>query len=122
MPNFLDSIELPDQVQCPELLTSQDVAQDVTPLLGGHVHVSESPVLSGQPLTLIFEDGVEWADQVTVDAFLMLSKDVGATFNLQWNGVTYPVVFRHSDPPAVRFDPIWPFHPDHVGEVRLMRV
>ena len=122
MPNFLDSIELPDQVLWREQFASQDVAQDVTPLLGGNVHVSAAPVLSGQSMTLLFSEGVAWADQVIVDAIQALAKQAASVFTLQWEGVTYNVVFRHHEAPAVQFEPLWPLHDQYTGEVRLMRV
>lgn len=122
MPNFLDNIQLPDQVLWQEQYQSLGVAQAVTPLLGGNVHVSSAAILSGLPMTLVFADEVEWAEQADVDAILLLASTPAATFILQWEGKSYNVMFRHEAPPAVSFDPLWPFYDEYVGVIKLMTI
>ncbi len=122
MPNFLDSIQLPDQVIWVEQHQSQGVAQSVTPLLGGNIHISTAAVLSGKSMTLVFAEEVEWAEQAHVDAILLLAETPGATFIVQWEGKSYNVAFRHHEAPAVSFDPIWPFYADYVGVIKLITV
>ena len=51
-----------------------------------------------------------------------MAAQAGATFTLTWGSESRVVMFRHFDPPAIQFRPIWPHHDLFTGTIKLMEV
>ena len=118
----LGDLILPDSLQWSDRWEWSPVAQETSRTLGGTVVTWSQTLSGGQPVTLEAEDGVTWLSQETVEALRAMAAQAGAVFQLEWDGETYTVLFRHHDPPAVSFKPIWPHHDLFTGTVRLMTV
>ncbi|HAT50245.1 MAG: hypothetical protein HQL07_13960 [Nitrospirae bacterium] len=79
-------------------------------------------ITGGRLVTLLAEDGETWLNLDTVKAIQSMASQAGATFVLIWDEETMAVQFRHNDPPAAAFQPIWPNHGLFIGTMKLMTV
>ena len=72
--------------------------------------------------TLLLPDEAQWLDQNAVDDVQAMALQAGATFTLIWDDELFTVMFRHHDPPAVSFKPIWPNYDLFIGIINLIQV
>ena len=56
----------------------------------------------------------------SIDALLAMAATPDGQFELDWDGRRWLVVFRHHDPPAASFTPVYPFADCLFGEIRLL--
>ena len=117
----LSDIDLPDSMQWVDKDESNQVMQSVTYTLSGRPVIRQS-ARSERPITLLAEDDVTWLDRATVDALLQLAAIPGATTNLEWDDEKHRVMMRHHEPPAMRFEPIWPGSDQYIGMIKLIAV
>ncbi|MEO5341069.1 MAG: hypothetical protein H7837_11240 [Magnetococcus sp. MYC-9] len=115
----LGDLLLPDSLQWIDRYT-QPVTQTVVQTLAGTPVVFGSPQHSGWPLTLVAEAETTWLELTTVATLLAMAGQVGARFPLRWDDFACSVLFRHHDPPAVHFKPLWPHHNQFTGTIKLM--
>lgn len=122
MSNTLGSIILPEQTVWADQRSWSPVKQQVDLALSGKAVVYVTLLPGTRPITLRFDENVQWSDQTTVDQIEAMGAEAGAVSVLVWEGVSYNVMFRHQEPPAVVFNPIWPFDDRYFGFVKLMTV
>lgn len=118
-PKILGGLILPRQLECAELDQSAGIAQIVKTTLAGNP-VIYSRTLQTRPLTLTAREGVAWFTREQVDALLEMAKTPDGRYTLEWAGTSRAVVFRHDDPPALRFTPVYPFAERLFGEIKLL--
>ena len=118
----LGDLILPESLQWTDRHDWSPVAQETARTLGGTPVIWTQPLSGGRPVTLEATEDVTWLDQATVDAIRAMAAQAGASFTLIWEAETYTVMFRHDDPPAVKFQPLWPHHHLFSGTLKLMTV
>ncbi|MBF0263324.1 MAG: hypothetical protein HQL97_15965 [Magnetococcales bacterium] len=119
----LGPLLLPESIQWIDRHGWSPVKQSLAQTLSGRVVLHARRVSNGRPITLLAADGVTWLTQVEVDALLLMAAQPGASFELLWQTDPIRVVmFRHHDPPAVTFQPIFPHTPPYTGEIRLVEI
>ena len=106
MARSLESNPFPKNTRWRNASSWSGVAQSVQKTLGNKVVVFARPD-SGMPIDIEIS---EYAHCTQSDRAWILSlfRQVGQSFVLEWDGATYPVVFRHDEPPAVEFTPVIP--------------
>ena len=117
----LGDLILPDSLQWIDHDSWSPVIQQTATTLGGAMVVFSQVRIDGQPVTLEANDGITWLDQETVDALKTMAAQAGATFTLIWESESFTVLFRHHDPPAVSFKPLWPNHDLFTGTIKLIK-
>ena len=115
----LGGLLLPRQLECPELDQSLSRAQTLKTTLAGNP-VIYARQLAYRPLTLIAREGVAWFSRQQTDALLAMAATPDGQFELDWDGRRWLVLFRHHDPPAASFTPVYPFADRLFGEIRLL--
>ena len=118
----LGDLTLPDSIEWIDRDSWSPVNQETATTLGGALVVFAQTRTDGQPVTLEANDGITWLDQDTVDSLKNMAAQAGATFTLTWETETFTVLFRHHDPPAVSFRPLWPNHTLFTGTIKLIQV
>ncbi|MBF0283144.1 MAG: hypothetical protein HQL51_01645 [Magnetococcales bacterium] len=118
----LGGVLLPEGLEWKDRRAWSPVVQEVTRTLSGKQVIFCGALVGGRPITLEAEDGVAWISALTVEALEALAAVPGAVYVLGWEGESFNVMFRHHEPPAVDFSPIWPHHDLHVGTLKLMTV
>ena len=118
----LGDLILPDSIQWIDRFDWSPVAMETARTLGGTPVVWSQPLSGGQPITLEATEDVTWLDQATVDSICAMAAQSGASFILIWEAETHTVMFRHDDPPAVSFQPLWPHYFLFSGTLKLMTV
>ena len=118
----LGSLTLPGSLQWTDRDAWSPVIQSTATTLGGGTVIFSQPQTAGQPITLEAEEQVTWLDQATVDALKDMASQAGATFTLIWEAELFLVMFRHHDPPAITFRPLWPHHDLFTGKIKLIKV
>jgi hypothetical protein len=118
----LGTLLLPDEAQWTDQNEWSPVNQATVQTLGGETIVFSQSLLNGRPITIDIQDGITWLDQDAVDAIQAMSLQAGATFSLIWDDDMFTVMFRHHDPPAVSFKPIWPNYDLFIGIINLIQV
>ena len=119
---YLGDLILPESLQWIDQDSWSPVNQETTTTLGGGTVVFSQTRIDGQPVTLEANDEITWLDQDTVNALKNMAAQAGATFALTWESESFTVLFRHHDPPAVSFAPLWPNHDLFTGTIKLMKV
>ncbi|MBF0371241.1 MAG: hypothetical protein HQL52_17470 [Magnetococcales bacterium] len=122
MSRSLGDLLLPDGTQWKDRHERSDLTQPVTRTLGGRLVVSAPATTGGRSITLTMVDEVSWPDQDFVDAVTEMASVPGASYTLEWDDESYVVMFRHHEPPAVSFIPLWPNHNQYTGVIRLFTV
>lgn len=87
---------------------SQDVEQTVRRTLTGNMVVFSAGLVKGQKVTLVSTEESGWLTKATVDSLLALASVPGAVYSMIHAGVSYSVIFRHDESPAVDFQPLIP--------------
>lgn len=123
----LGALSLPDggdrgTIEWTDRQAYQPVAGQASRTLGGGLVVYSQALSKGRPITLEARESVCWLSQAEVDAINAMAGQAGATFQLEWDGETHTVMFRHHEPPAAEFTPIWPHHDLYVGTIKLITV
>jgi hypothetical protein len=118
----LGTLLLPDEAQWTDQNEWSPVDQATVQTLGGETIVFSQPLTNGRPITIEIQDGITWLDQDAVDATQDMAIQAGATFSLIWDEEIFTVMFRHPDPPAVSFKPIWPNYDLFIGIIKLIRL
>lgn len=101
----LDTIALPDGLAWPDEFDTRDLAQTVRQRLDGGVVVYPRTLSGGRPITLAAP-----ADQpitrAQAAALAALAAAPGAVYALSLRGMSFSVMFRHHDPPALDLTPL----------------
>lgn len=118
----LGDLILPDSLLWTDLWDWSPVAMETARTLGGAPVVWSQPLLRGRPVTLEAQEEVTWLNRATVDAIRAMAAQSGASFILIWELEAHTVMFRHNDPPAVTFEPLWPHHDLFTATLKLMTV
>ena len=118
----LGDIILPDSLQWTNRYEWAPVAVEIARTLGGSQVVWSSPLVGGRPIDLEAEGDVTWLDSNQVKAIYAMAVQPGGVFTLAWEGVNFQVMFRHQDPPATSFKPLWPNSTLFNGSIKLMQV
>jgi len=118
----LGDLVLPDAVEWTDKHAYSPVAQSAARTLGGGNVIYTQALTAGRPVTLEAREGVLWLSQAEVDAVMAMADQAGAQFALVWEAEQYTVMFRHHEPPAVGFTPIWPHHDKYFGTIKLITV
>jgi hypothetical protein len=127
----LDGITLNVNMVWAERYTSQRVAQSVRRTLGGTPVVFVGAIPKGLPITLQTVEvggGLMGVLRRSVVTQLLERADVpGAVYILIFNGISYSVIFRSDDPPAVDMQPVLPRTADGAddymrGSIKLLTV
>ncbi len=116
----LSDLILPDSLQWSDRDSWSPVVQETAATLGGGTAIFSQARLDGRPITLEAEDRITWFDQAAVDALKDMAAQSGATFTLIWEDDTFTVLFRHHEPPAISFSPLWPHFDQYTGTIKLM--
>ncbi|MEO5346690.1 MAG: hypothetical protein H7834_09980 [Magnetococcus sp. YQC-9] len=119
----LGALILPESIQWTDRYGWSQVRQSLAQTLSGRVVLHARRQMNGRPITLLAADGVTWLTQTEVETILVMAGQPGASFELLWQTDPIRVVmFRHHDPPAVTFLPIFPHTPPYTGEIRLVEI
>ncbi|MBF0213054.1 MAG: hypothetical protein HQM00_05740 [Magnetococcales bacterium] len=119
----LGTLVLPDSIQWIDRDEWSPVQQAALQTLSGRTVLFPRPTLKGRPITLVAVDGVTWLTDIEVAALLTMASQPGGTFSLIWESdPVRTVAFRHHTPPAASFQTIYPFSPQHVGEIKLTEI
>ncbi|MBF0309806.1 MAG: hypothetical protein HQL56_09785 [Magnetococcales bacterium] len=118
----LSDLILPDSLQWTDQYDWSPVAQEVGRTLGGTLVTWSQGLQKGRPITLEAEDNTTWLTIEQVQVLQVMAAQPGAVFVLTWGTESWPVIFRHQDPPAISFKPLWPHHDLFTGTLRLMSV
>ncbi|GAB0056752.1 hypothetical protein SIID45300_01064 [Candidatus Magnetaquicoccaceae bacterium FCR-1] len=119
----LGALILPNSIQWSDRDSWSPVKQTALQTLSGRVVLHPTRQITGRPITLLAEKSVTWLTQSEIDALKAMAAQPGATFELHWlDDPVRVVTFRHHDPPAVAFQPIFPHTPPYTGEIRLVEI
>ncbi|MBF0602134.1 MAG: hypothetical protein HQL07_00405 [Nitrospirae bacterium] len=118
----LGDLLLPDAMEWKNRYEWAPVAQETGRTLGGNLMVWHSPMTGGRPIDLAAEGEVCWLSTDHVSALYAMSTQPGAVFDLEWDGETFQVMFRHQDSPAMEANPILPHSGWYNGSIKLMQV
>ncbi len=102
----LDTLLLPDGLVWSDEFTAQRVAQSVRRTLDGGLVVFYGQHSGGLAVTLESEPDAGWFTRAQVEAIANLAASPGGLFTLQIRGQTFPVLFRHHEPPAFEAKPL----------------
>lgn len=87
---------------------SQAVAQSVIRTLGGGAIVQAASISVGMEITFQSAPDMGLMLWPTIQQLKALANQAGAVHELDVNGTTYSVMFRHDDPPAFDAEPLIP--------------
>lgn len=104
MPITLGGITLPDMIWS-DRYESQQVAQTIKRTLGGKPVIFVGALIAGRSITLEATTNFAWLTRDQVAAVQALADVADGVYDLIYNAVTYSVMFRHADAPAVSFTP-----------------
>jgi hypothetical protein len=113
---------LPEETQWIDQYEWSPVHMEKAQTLGGTPIIWSQPLSGGQPITLEIQDGVTWLDQDAVNTIQDMAAQAGASFLFIWDNTVLTVMFRHLDPPALSFKPIWPNYDLFFGTIKLLQV
>jgi hypothetical protein len=105
----LATIDLPDDVLWTDEFEHRPVAMTVSRTLSGRLVTQSAALLGGRPITL----DCGWLDHETLARLIALRDEPGLQMTLLLpGGRSFPVGFRHADPPAIIATPVIAY-PDH---------
>lgn len=100
MPNTLEGIELPIEIQWVNEFAGQGVGQVQTPTLTGALIIEEIPIIAARRITLSSGDDAAWVHRSVVEQLEALAATpltTGQTLTLNWgDGRSFNVHFDHS--------------------------
>jgi len=82
------------------------VQQSAERVLGGREVTEYAPLIAGQPITLASDPDRGWMTWALFVQLQALAAIPGAVYSLVVESATYPVMFRHEDPPALDWSPL----------------
>lgn len=100
-PNSLGGVALPVQGVWTDRRQWSPIGMVTRRPLSGALDVYYASLAGGRPITLSYQPPNSWMLQATVDGLQALAAVPGATYTLTWFGVSYQVMFDHSQPPAL---------------------
>lgn len=101
------TITLPDDLEWVDEYNWSSVLQDIQPLIGGGLIISESSSTKGRPVTLVSGEQV-WVNKSVVDSLMTLVNTVGKTYTLTLpDARTLQVVFDRKSGNPVDATPVW---------------
>ncbi|MBF0108769.1 MAG: hypothetical protein HQL76_06300 [Magnetococcales bacterium] len=118
----LGDLFLPDSIQWKNQYDWAPVAQETGRTLGGSQVVWNVSLVGGRPIDLEASGDVTWLTRVQVEAIHAMAVQPGGIFDLILDDDLFQVMFRHQDPPASSFQPIYPYAPFFNGLIKLMQV
>jgi len=118
----LGGLLLPNSMQWVDRDSWSPVIMETARTLAGASVTWSQPLSAGRPVTLAAEDGVTWLEQSAVNTLKDMAAQAGVVFPLVWEEETFTVMFRHNEPPAILFRPIWPHFHLFTGTLKLMTV
>lgn len=123
----LDGVTLNPNMVWLERGQTLEVAQSMRYTLGGRPVFQVGTLLAGIPITLEATDDHGWITRAVWQQIVAKALIPGAQYVLQFDGVSYPVMFRAHDAPAVDMQPIVPrvTHEDSdyfIGQIKLVTV
>ncbi|MBI5058969.1 hypothetical protein HZB60_04185 [candidate division KSB1 bacterium] len=130
MTKTLGGVALPPQLEWTDKLEPYSVAQSVTRTLGGTPVVFAQSLMAGRPVTLEARQGTCWLELAVATAILQLAALPDGVYPLVWGLEAFNVVFRHHEPPAVSFSPVFPLMDEYpkggksavYGTIKLMTI
>ena len=105
----LDNLILPDGLLWTDQYASQAVVQTIKRTLAGSLVVFHAGNTAGREITLESSQDSGWFSRAQVEALASLAAGPGAICILEIHGETYPVMFRHHQPPALDACPLWTY-------------
>lgn len=118
----LAGITLPDDLEWSDQDGWCPVAQETTFTLAGRPVFWSMALAGGRPITLELTVEHAWISDSQRVGLQNLASQAAATFDLVYHGTTYPVIFRHHDPPALALQPIAPGMNQYVGTIKLQTI
>jgi hypothetical protein len=101
------SITLPDDLEWTDEYDWDTIRQDVQPMIGGGMIVSESVVTAGRPFTLVSGENV-WVTKTTLDQIYVLANALDKQLTLTLpDARTFTVMFRRDSEKAYEAKPVW---------------
>lgn len=98
------------------------VAMESARTLGGTQVLWTQSQSKGQNITLEAGEAVGWFSLADIKLIQAMAAQPGATFSFDYHGEGHTVAFRHNDPPAISFQPLWPGYDLHTGTIKLVTV
>ncbi|MBF0193482.1 MAG: hypothetical protein HQL71_02950 [Magnetococcales bacterium] len=114
----LGNLILPDSLQWIDRHITSPVNQTFTQTLAGTPVVFSSKV-TGHSITLAATGDTTWLDLAAADQLKEMADQQGAVFTLIWEELSFNVIFRHHEPPALSLTPLWPNHNQFTGTISL---
>jgi hypothetical protein len=102
----LDAIPLPPSLLWEDEFDAAPVVQTVQRTLAGGLLVQYGGLTAGRPITLASQSDAGWATRTTVQALQQRAAVPGGIYALSLRGVTYSVMFRHHEAPALAANPL----------------
>lgn len=124
MADSLGGVLLPEGFLWTDRLQYSPIVQVINRTLSGNLVISAATVSAGRPITLVGEgNDMMWMSLAIVQSIMSLAAN-NAVQTLIFNGERFQVKFRHHEPPAVEFSPIYlsPTCPYYEGIIKLMTV
>ncbi|MEO5327262.1 MAG: hypothetical protein H7829_03370 [Magnetococcus sp. THC-1_WYH] len=102
----LGSVTLPDSIRWTNQYAWSPVTHTTMRTLAGYHHTWVSVLRGGQPIDLEAEPSKTWLSKAHVDAIMDMASQPGAVFDLEIEGKTFQVMFRHDGSYATAFSKI----------------
>lgn len=125
--NTLDGQALPQGGRWLDEKAYDPVGQTNLVALSGGLHVYSVGLSGGRPITLEYALPYSWLYLATLEILRTQAAIAGNQIQLLWRGITYDVMYRHNDSPALDFA-----HVDapgvavdqgiYVGQIKLIEV
>lgn len=117
------TVPLPNDLFWPDETSWAPVEQSATRTVTGALVVQAGTKVGGRPITLRPEDDrSSWMARSTVDALRNLAAVAGKELTLTLRGVTYEVIFRHHEGPAIEASPVVFFEDETPGDFYLCTI
>lgn len=105
----LDGIAFGQGLQWVDEMSASKVSMTTQRALDGSIVVYHGQKTSGIPITLSSETDTGWIKRSVVEQLKTLADQSGAVFVLVLKGVTYNVVFDHTQGQALEAKPLFPY-------------
>lgn len=112
----LDSITLPSSLTWTDRDDWQPAAQTLRRARDGTAVVYYAGQHGARPITLSSTESSGWITRQTLDALQALAATPGSSHTLTIGGETYPVLWRHNDPPAISAEALVPRETHEPGD------
>lgn len=115
-PIILNGVELNGSMEWIDRHKVRPVGQSVKRLLGGAAVVRSTKLIGLRNVTLEATEDHGWLTLAVVQQIEAMADVAGATYNLTIDSVTYSVIFRHEESPAVDLSPLLPRIQEQSGD------